>query len=327
MTTEIKKRFDRIVEILIQLQSRRVVKAKDLADHFQVSLRTIYRDIRSLEQAGVPLIGEAGLGYSLVDGYRLPPVSFTKEEALSFAATEKLVHQFLDKKTASLYDSALSKIRAVLKRREIELMDVLEGQIVVNKQGPALFPDKVPHVLSSTVEAIASKRQLEIVYQGVRDEQSRIRQIEPIGILHEMGFWYIVAFCLERKDFRQFRSDRIQQIALLSTCCSANHTTMDEFIATRRTYRELPKTQVRLLVDKSFAHYMQGQRNHYGFLSERSIGSQVEMTFASGDIEQALPRWLLMFGDKVKIVEPQALRDNFRQLVEKIASRLQSPNL
>ncbi|MGO1521121.1 MAG: helix-turn-helix transcriptional regulator, partial [Sphingobacterium sp.] len=91
MTTEIKKRFDRIVEILIQLQSRRLVKAKDLADHFQVSLRTIYRDIRSLEQAGVPLIGEAGLGYSLVDGYRLPPVSFTKEEALSFASTEKLV--------------------------------------------------------------------------------------------------------------------------------------------------------------------------------------------------------------------------------------------
>ncbi|MGO1596362.1 MAG: helix-turn-helix transcriptional regulator [Sphingobacterium sp.] len=323
MTTEIKKRFDRIVEILIQLQSRRLVKAKDLADHFQVSLRTIYRDIRSLEQAGVPLIGEAGLGYSLVDGYRLPPVSFTKEEALSFASTEKLVHQFLDKKTASVYDSALSKIRAVLKRREVELMDVLEGQIVVNKQGPALFPDKVPHVLSSTVEAIASKRQLEVAYQGVRDEQSRIRQIEPIGILHEMGFWFIIAYCLERKDFRQFRSDRIQQIELLNTFCSASHTTMDEFIATRRSYRELPKTEVRLLVDKSFAHYMQGQRNQYGFLSERPVDDQVEMIFASGDIEQALPRWLLMFGDKVEIVEPQALRDNFRKLVEKIASRLQ----
>ena len=78
MASEIKKRFDRIVEILIQLQSRRLVRAQDLADHFQVSLRTIYRDIKSLEQAGVPLIGEAGLGYSLVDGYRLPPVSFSK---------------------------------------------------------------------------------------------------------------------------------------------------------------------------------------------------------------------------------------------------------
>ena len=98
---------------------------------------------------------------------------------------------------------------------------------------------------------------------------------------------------------------------------------MDEFIATRRSYRELPKTEVRLLVDKSFAHYMQGQRNQYGFLSERPVDDQVEMIFASGDIEQALPRWLLMFGDKVEIVEPQALRDNFRKLVEKIASRLQ----
>jgi len=94
MSVDIKKRFDRIVEILIQLQSKRVVKAQELADRFDVSLRTIYRDIKSLEQAGVPLIGEAGMGYSIMDGYRLPPVSFSKEEALCFVATEKLAEKY-----------------------------------------------------------------------------------------------------------------------------------------------------------------------------------------------------------------------------------------
>src|SRR5690606_10008011 len=69
-------RFDRIVAILVQLQSKRIVKAQELADRFEVSLRTIYRDIRTLEASGVPIISEAGIGYSIMEGYRLPPVMF-----------------------------------------------------------------------------------------------------------------------------------------------------------------------------------------------------------------------------------------------------------
>src|SRR5699024_8506905 len=97
MKLDAPKRFDRIVAILIQLQSKKVIKAQELADRFQVSLRTIYRDIRSLETAGVPLYGEAGTGYSLMEGYRLPPVMFTREEAGSFVAAEKLMQHFTDK--------------------------------------------------------------------------------------------------------------------------------------------------------------------------------------------------------------------------------------
>ena len=86
-------RLDRISAILIQLQSRRVVKAADIADRFNISLRTVYRDIRSLEEAGIPLIGEAGVGYSLADGYRLPPVMFTREEATAFLTAEKFIEK------------------------------------------------------------------------------------------------------------------------------------------------------------------------------------------------------------------------------------------
>jgi predicted DNA-binding transcriptional regulator YafY len=91
------KKFDRTLAILTQLQSKKIVRAQELAERFGVSLRTIYRDMRSLEASGVPLYGEAGTGYSLVDGYKLPPVMFTREEAASFIAAEKLVQKFTDK--------------------------------------------------------------------------------------------------------------------------------------------------------------------------------------------------------------------------------------
>src|SRR5215216_6438471 len=114
MYDESPKRFDRIVAILIQLQSKKIVRAHDLADRFDVSLRTIYRDIRTLEVSGVPIYSEAGIGYSLMDGYRLPPVMFTREEASSFIAAEKLMEKFADRELATLYSSATFKLKAIL---------------------------------------------------------------------------------------------------------------------------------------------------------------------------------------------------------------------
>src|SRR5699024_12452841 len=105
------KRFDRLISILIQLQSKKIVKSQELANRFQVSLRTIYRDIRSLENAGVRLFGEAGVGYSVVNGYRLPPVMFTQEEAGSFIAGENLIQHFTDNNLSEHFDSAMYKIR------------------------------------------------------------------------------------------------------------------------------------------------------------------------------------------------------------------------
>src|SRR5690606_32155840 len=101
------KKFDRTVAILIQLQSKKTVKAQDLADRFGVSIRTIYRDIRTLESSGVPIYSEAGVGYSLVDGYRLPPVMFSKEEAVSFITAEKLMQHFTDNNLKKHFQSAL----------------------------------------------------------------------------------------------------------------------------------------------------------------------------------------------------------------------------
>src|SRR5687768_15506858 len=115
MTVESPNRFDRIIAILIQLQSKKIIKAQELADRFQVSLRTIYRDIKTLESSGVPISSEAGTGYSIKEGYRLPPVMFTREEATGFIAAEKLMQRFTDKSLGNHFQSAMFKIKSVLR--------------------------------------------------------------------------------------------------------------------------------------------------------------------------------------------------------------------
>src|SRR6187402_329948 len=116
-------RIDRISAILIQLQSRRVVKAADIAGRFNISLRTVYRDVKTLEEAGIPIIGEAGVGYSIMDGYRLPPVMFTREEATAFLTAEQFIENLTDASTTTHYKSAMYKVRAVLKNTEKELLE------------------------------------------------------------------------------------------------------------------------------------------------------------------------------------------------------------
>jgi predicted DNA-binding transcriptional regulator YafY len=112
------KKLDRVTAILTQLQSKPVVRAQDLAEKFDVSIRTIYRDVKTLENAGIPIVGEAGNGYSLMDGYKLPPIMFTKEEVLSFITAEKLMQKFSHQSLGSHYQAAMEKVRSVLRNSD-----------------------------------------------------------------------------------------------------------------------------------------------------------------------------------------------------------------
>ena len=111
-------RFNRVTAILIQLQSKKIVRAKDIADRFKVSIRTVYRDIQTLEEAGVPITSDSGIGYSLIEGYHLPPVMFSKEEITAFLTAEKLIEKFTDNSIDSNFKSGMMKIRAILRNSD-----------------------------------------------------------------------------------------------------------------------------------------------------------------------------------------------------------------
>src|ERR1700761_2334581 len=176
-------RIDRISAILIQLQSRRVVKANDIAQRFNISLRTVYRDVKTLEEAGIPLIGEAGVGYSLMDGYRLPPVMFTREEATAFLTAEKFVEKLTDNSTRTSHRSAMDKIRAILRTAEKDLLEDIDGKILVLKHiSQANIPDS--GYIQTILNAVAQKVLLNIEYFALHSQETTRREVEPIGIVY-----------------------------------------------------------------------------------------------------------------------------------------------
>src|ERR1043165_2909670 len=124
-------RIDRLSAILIQLQSKRLVKAQHIADKFSISLRTVYRDVHALQESGVPIIGEAGTGYSLMEGYKLPPVMFTQDETSALLTAAKLMQSKTDKNSARHYNAALDKIKAVLRFAEKDHIEEIDEHVAV----------------------------------------------------------------------------------------------------------------------------------------------------------------------------------------------------
>jgi predicted DNA-binding transcriptional regulator YafY len=149
-------RFDRVTSLLLLLQTRSVVTARFLSDHFEVSERTIYRDIRTLENAGVPIGAEAGVGYFLEQGYRLPPVSFTLDEAASLLLGEKLLVSSLDVNSLKDFKQALNKVRAVIDRSDKDYLSSLDDDIEVLPTG-SHFPidgvDRLDQLKNATTES------------------------------------------------------------------------------------------------------------------------------------------------------------------------------
>jgi predicted DNA-binding transcriptional regulator YafY len=319
MLDESPKRFDRIIAILIQLQSKKIVKAQELADRFEVSLRTIYRDIRSLEASGVPVYGEAGIGYSLVDGYRLPPVMFTREEASSFIAAEKLMQKFIDKELGQHYASAMFKLKSVMKNSDKDWVSSIESKVLIQPPSGNLFNEKVPDAMTILFKSIADKTQVKLQYQAFEAEETSERTIEPVGVFHDNNNWYVFGFCHLRNDYRQFRADRIQGITKTELFFSKEHLPLETYL---NKQNECPTTRVVILVDKKISKYLSNEKKYHGFISQKTIGEKIEMTFLCRDIEEGFSRWLLMFADYATIIEPQRLKDRTLQLLENYKTHL-----
>ncbi len=313
-------RIDRITAILIQLQSKRVVKAQEIANRFEISLRTVYRDIRTLEEAGVPLISEAGIGYSIMEGYRLPPVMFTEEEATAFLTAEKLVEKLTDQTTAQQYHSAMYKVKSVLRSREKEFLEDLNQHIQVVDYAPALETTPQQDLLQKILKSVIEQRVLKIRYRALQSDEVTERDIEPIGVYFSVSQWYLIAFCRWRDAYRNFRFDRMIDLQTTSQLFKKRGLTLNTYLEQMAEQRELETVIV--LFDKKYARYAKGQRYYHGFVSERQKGNQVEMTFLTTSV-RGMARWLLMFTDKVEIVSPDSLRNELFKLVESLQKHFQ----
>ncbi len=202
-------RLDRLTSILIQLQSKRLTTAREIAERFEVTIRTIYRDIQTLRLAGVPIGEEEGKGYFLVDGYRLPPVMFTMEEARALVTTSKILKYHTEYSLKQNYESALLKIKAVLPLNNKNQLEYLNSRIGFQKPWAptSLHLDTIQY-------SITENKKLKIKYQTRGDEQLKERIIHPYAVYFSGAVWSTIAFCELRHEIREFRLDRIKELKL-----------------------------------------------------------------------------------------------------------------
>jgi len=204
-------RLSRLTSILTQLQAKRLVNAMELSSKYKVSVRTIYRDIRSLEQAGIPIYTEEGKGYSLVEGYTLPPVMFTEEEANALVTGFSIISRNKDASLVENYKDAVTKIKSVLRNTQKSKAELLTSRVAYISN---LSQVTTSNILSSIQIAITSLRLIDINYISLYKNEESNRFVEPQAMYHTQGNWILIAWCRLRKDFREFRLDRIQSIKM-----------------------------------------------------------------------------------------------------------------
>jgi len=305
-------RLDRLTSILIQLQSKRIVKAKEIAERFDISLRTVYRDIRSLESAGIPIGSEAGVGYYLVSGYSLPPVMFTDEEANALLLGGKLIERMSDKSISNEFDSALYKIKSVLNTSSKDNLDILDSSIKVSD----VFAKSHNTYILDIQKAISQQKKITLDYYSFYNEEYSTRIVDPIGLYYYSNAWHLIAFCNLRKDYRDFKVDRISKILVTEKTFSiSNHSSLDDYIKMIRTKFELILVKVKFRT--SIAKLINEQKHYYGFVEEVVNKKETEMIFMISSLD-LMARWLIMFGKDVVVVSPQKLETNIRLLIEEL---------
>ncbi|MCB9354141.1 MAG: YafY family transcriptional regulator [Lewinellaceae bacterium] len=223
-------RVDRLMGIVTALQSKKYMTAEAIAAHFSTSVRTVYRDLRAMGEIGVPIGFEAGKGYFITDGYFLPPVSLTMEEANALALLEPLVTRFSDRSTRQHFGTALSKIKMVLghlQRKNFEQIQAGTAHFIP-EQYVHMLPDT--GYLSAIQNAIVGKNILRIEYENNNGEHST-REVEPIGLTFYSLNWHLIAWCHLRNDYRDFRTSRIQHLAAtMMPFRKTDHMTLEEYL-------------------------------------------------------------------------------------------------
>lgn len=313
-------RIDRLAAIMIQLQSRPLVKAQDIADKFSISLRTVYRDVHALEEAGVPVIGEAGIGYRLMEGYKLPPVMFNPDEVSAMLTASKLMQSMSDEKSSNHYVSALDKIKAVLRLAEKDHIEEINEHVAVVPHATFAYEKPSELHLPKILRAIAGSKVIEMNYTSIEKNESLERKAEPVGIYYQGSHWYLIAFCRLRNDYRNFRTDKINKLVVTDEAMVQKHPPLQSFINQVAKKKQLRKVVID--ADMDIIKYFGEQKYYNGFVKEEVVGDYMRMTFLSGSL-MGFSRWFMLFGDKATIIEPLELNDMVAEIAENILKKIE----
>lgn len=314
---DITKRFDRILAIFFLLQSKAVVSLEEIKDRFDISERTIFRDLKALEAAGVPVLNEAGSGYSIMEGFRIQPTRFSEEEMLSLMVAEKIMQKHETQFIKQHFDAALIKIKSSFRFHQKDVLLHLEDKLHFNEK--AQLADYLPNVLDVLLNSILRKKMACIQYIKNNDDQPTVRKVEPIGVFYENNNWYVVAWCHLRNEYRNFRLDRIKKIDLLSEMFSLKHPPIQEL--RKQKDAEEAKQHITVKIAKQFAHNLNWDRDMFGFYKEEMDGANVLMHFRCRMEPCHFVRWFMMFADIGEIIAPVQLQEELISILQSVIDK------
>jgi len=307
-------KFDRVISTLVLLQTKRIIKASTISERFDISLRTVYRDISTLKNAGIPIIGDPGIGYSIMDGYRLPPIMFNEGEAAAMLTAEKFIGKITDQETQAYYSNAMMKVKAILRSAEKQSLDILDDSIAITNNQPS----QNKAYLQDLLKSIAAKHILRIEYQKA-DGTNSDRKLEPIGCYYQYNNWYLLAFCQLKQDYRTFKVNRILSLKVLEQQFDSKHINLKDYIDQQsESWKEEHQFQnIEIAFSHAFVKYAERSKHYFGFVGQTIEKDAVLMKFQNSSLE-IVARWLLQFGDQATVIAPIALRDRIKTLATQL---------
>ncbi|WP_138754483.1 helix-turn-helix transcriptional regulator [Paenibacillus sinopodophylli] len=310
---------DRMLAIVIELQRKGGLRAEDLAAKYETSIRTIYRDMQALSEAGVPVAGAPGVGYSLMEGYFLPPISFTAEEAVALLVGADFVRMRLDTEYGARARSSQEKIEAILTENVREETARVRSAIRLLNESTGRTRIQEKEMFEQLRRAILQKRKIYFRYSKILPGQDGNRHSErtadPYGLVFSKGAWVLIAFCGLRRDIRHFRLSRMNELDVLEE----SFTILPGFNLQDLRPPDDRNVTVQMLFDPSVWDHVQESDNYYMESFEPREDGWLA-TFSVRRVEELL-QWTLGWGAKVRVLEPESLRQRLREEIEDMRER------
>jgi predicted DNA-binding transcriptional regulator YafY len=296
----------RLITLIFLLQNQPNQKASELAEKLGVSVRTLHRYLLDLNEMGIPVYSERGPygGFSLVRGYKMPPLVFTLEEAVAIVLGTGMVEEMWGELYRESARGALAKLENLLPEEQVREVAWARNSLVATGMNRASLKAQTP-ALEKLRRAIREHRSVSMKYQSSMVPHPSQRELDPYALVHRWGWWYAVGFCHVHREIRAFRVDRISEIALLDTTFTQTPDfNLQAFL--KNDPQAQPQIMVRLRFEPSSAFLVAGNQSYWESVEQKQDGS-VEVTFSAPALEWAASA-TLAYGPAVEVMEPLELR-------------------
>ena len=296
----------RLITLIFLLQNRPNQKASELAGKLGVSLRTVHRYFEMLDEMGIPVYSERGPygGFSLVRGYKMPPLVFTLEEAVAVVLGTGLVQELWGDLYRESARGALAKLENLLPEEQAREVAWARSSLAATGMHRTDLKALTP-VLEKLRRAAREHRNVTMLYQTSQVPHPTERGLDPYALVHRWGWWYVIGFCHVHKEIRTFRVDRIVEVTLRETSFTKSaEFDLQEYL--KREMQAQPQIIARLKFDASSAHIIAGNHSYWQTVEPQADGS-VEVTFVSPTLEWAASS-ALAYGPAVEVLAPPELR-------------------